>query len=300
MKNGQRSSRGIQTLITPAILTVSFCSICAPPSRSAPGKPQDKLWNFTTPTQMKAVIPKYLNNPRATYYIIMRATNYNLGPQAAVIYGDLLKEGYGSKGSGKVNAFHLMSAYAFSHFMATGPLSREYFRQQPSPIVQRLRDQELEADGYRTQALEAMPKSPEVLLEASIAILDGSSVGETPKKRVRRAIGYTRKVVQLAPNWADAHYWLGEQLTRTQHHASDKNAWGQEAITAYEKAEQLEPGLRADCLRARARTWQMIGQRRKALECLDAFIQLKPEQAKKPGIIKWRQSLVKQLQAKRS
>jgi len=173
------------------LLAALLLSLSVKPSWCAP---KDDGWNFTTPAQMEKAIPKYLDNPRATYYVIMRARHRNLVDRAALLYGNLLKTRHGR------NEFYVMSAYAFSHFMAVGPLAREHFVQHGSPTVEKLRRQALEADFYRKEAMEGKPNSPEVLLMSALPAFYMA----TNRSAKMKALNQVRRAVKLASSAASA------------------------------------------------------------------------------------------------
>lgn len=297
----------MKTLVLTGLVMLGL-ALCWSGGKAAPEKAKSSgaaarpVWKFTSVPQMKALITKCLNNPRATYYIIVRARRLGMEKEAALFYRSFLKEETKngvSEPKHSANHGYVMAAYAFSHYVAVGPSSREYFIQNPPSLVQQLRDYGLEADGYRTWALQEEPNSPEVLLETSLAVLDGSSATETRQQRILRAIGYTRKAVRLAPEWADARYWLANHLHRTATlFQGQTDSWYREALVHYDKAEKLEPQLRPECLRERASIWSTIGQNQKAFQCLEAYIKLRPESLKQPYIVKWRARLTKELKAK--
>jgi len=269
------------------LLAASLLSLSVKPSWCAP---KDDVWNFTTPAQMEKAIPKYLDNPRATYYVIMRARHHNLVDRAALLYGSLLKTRHGG------NEFYVMSAYAFSHFMAVGPLAREHFVQHGSPTVEKLRRQALEADFYRKEAMEGKPNSPEVLLMSALPAFYMA----TNRSAKMKALNQVRRAVKLASSWADAHFWLGQVLLLSSGFERNRTPMAREALAAYQKAEQLQPALHGDCLYGYMSAHSQMKQPREALKYMDAYIKLRPAFGKSAVGIRWRQSLTKQLQAKSS
>lgn len=259
---------------------------------SQPCAAKDNLWNFTTEAQMKAVIPQYINNPRATYYIIQRAYHHKMAGQATVVYHDLMRL--------KPNDPKTQAAYAFCHFMATGPLSGEYFVYGASPLTRGLRKQQIEANDYRLAALQTAPKSPEILLESALPIFytsAGTPEQQTPQRQ--KAINLLRKATRLAPQWADAHYWLAVMLSDSWTiMSSQKTALGQESITELHRAEELNPTLHTDCLLSYLGAYQALDKPDKALLYLDAYVRAKPEEAKRMHLIEGRAALLKQMQSK--
>jgi tetratricopeptide (TPR) repeat protein len=285
------------------ILALPWCGakVSSKENKSSSGTAQP-VWKFTTLPQMRAIITKCLNNPRATYYIILRARELGMEKDAALFYRSFLheknKDGV-REPKHDVRHGYVMAAYAFSHFVAVGPYSRDYFNKKPSSLVRRLCDYGLEAEGYRTGALQEEPNSPEVLLMTSIAEIEGSSPNESREEHIMRVIGYTRKAVRLAPDWADAHYWLAKQInSRAVFFPKRTDSLYREALIHYTKAETLEPQLRPECLRGRASLWHGLGQKQNALKCLEAYLKLKPEALKQSHIAEWRQRLIKELKVK--
>lgn len=241
--------------------------------------PAAKVWLFKDPKEMQLVVPAYSHNPRATYYVIMRAYHQALAGEACVAYHDLLqKNNYDPD---------LQAAYAFSHFMATGALAQNYFKQQASPLTAKLRQQQMEAQYYREEAVKEKPKCPEVLLETALPLLF------EPGQRIQ-AVDDLKKAAHLAPRWAEAHYWLGYSLDRlwadrwsqaTNKKAEELKQLEREAIKEFQKAEQLQPALYPDCVRGYSEAYQSLDQPKEALKYLDEYIKLRPDYGKKTWVM---------------
>lgn len=268
-------------------LVISLVSTCAALAIAAPAA---KYWLFDTKEEMGKAVPYYSNNPRATYYVIMRAHKRNMAGPACLVYHGLLQKNQRDP--------YLQSAYAFSHFMATGELSREHLVQKTSSLINELRKQQLGASFWRDEAIKAKPNSAVILMETALPMMYGN--GSRPE-----AVNYLRKATRLAPDWADAHYWLGKGLdllwASKWSYASDKQAeslkqLGREQLAAYNKAEKLDPRLHVECLIGRAYAYQALGQLQLGLKYLDAYIKAEPETGKQPGITHWRQQLIKEVQ----
>jgi len=307
-------------------LLVSACVApvwCAPGNNSETKGPpalqdtgEDQLWRFTTEEQLRAAILKYIKNPRALYYIILRAHERNLAGQASVIFHDLLlpkpqdhpehahdenPKAHAAALIKGLDLAHVQSAYAYSHFMATGPLSREYFVRDVSPLVKALRMQEPDVAMYRKESLKAAPKSPEVLLETAIPLFyKGADTKQKAIEQCQKACESLREATQLAPQWADTHYWLAQLLIELAPVVPEKIVLAKEALAAYQKAEDLDPKLHPQCVYGYVYAYQALGQPDKVLEYLDQYIQIRPDFGKQSHIVKWREALLKQLQAKQS
>jgi tetratricopeptide (TPR) repeat protein len=244
------------------------------------------VWLFQSEDQMKQTIMEHLKNPRATFYVIMRAHKRGMADEAALIYYDLLQKD-------RTNP-QLLSAYAYSHFMATGPYSKDYFVRYASPAVQKLRPQQVQADYYREEAITFAPKSPEVLLESGLGMFYKSDTKQ-------QGLNHVRKAVRLAPKWPDAHYWLGYLLISQWPMERDKKkrvVICREALAAFKEAERLEPKLHKECLYGTLGAYQGMDDTPKILKTMNAYLKLEPNYIKRPGIAKWRQQLQEQVKKK--
>ena len=148
---------------------------------------QHDVWRFTDQVKMEQAILQYKDNPRATYYIIMRAFHQKLAPQATVIYRNLVKED-------TMNA-KLLSAYAFSHFLSTGPMSTSGLSYNAPELVRKLRGQQAEADEARSTAISIRPDLPEVLIETAIPLAHSGMWTPSNTSSVTASL-YARKAVK--------------------------------------------------------------------------------------------------------
>ena len=201
----------------------------------------------------------------------------------------------------RLHIAHLQSAYAFSYFMATGPLSKNYFKAAVSPVLKQLQGQYLEAEECRAAALKSAPESPEVLLESALALFhkSGGSVDDT-KKRCLQACNYLRQAAKLAPDWADTHYWLGQCLVDYTQFEKEKQPLLEEALRAYQQAEQHDSALRSQTLMGRVYAYAALKQPEKALEALEALATEKPAVKDSPFYTNWKNALTKQGSAEKT
>lgn len=255
---------------------------------TAPAHAAEAKWLFTNEAEMKATIARHSGNPRANYYIIMRASKRDLIGQAAMTYRDLARK--------RLNDANAYAAYAFSQYVATGEMSRYQLTYNAPPLIRELRGYQMEADYYRGEALKLAPRSPDVLLMTGMALFwtSGRSYeGDTANKK--KACDYLRKAVRLAPKWADAHYWLAKHLINLWPVVPNKEEVGKEAIAALKRAETLEPRLKPDCVILYAYAYQALKRPDKQLEYLEAYIASNQEHGKDVRVLEWRDSLRKQL-----
>ena len=251
--------------------------------------------SFVNESQMRQTALKFQKDPRATYSVIMSSVERSLGPQAVMVYSDLLDKHHGDG--------NLQSAYAFSYFMAIGPLSGNYFTAKASPLVAKLRRDYLRADYYRGEAQKSTSRSPEVKLECALASFYLAQTEQKDDTGIRRtAVDDLHAVVKDAPEWADAHYWLGTILNL---YLVDLSSAGgkddprviptaQEAIQELNKASQLEPQLHANSLITYAYLYQWLDQPVATLKYLSLYMQANPIKAKAPLFQSWRQHLLEE------
>jgi len=112
---------------------------------------------------------------------------------------------------------------------------------------------------YR-KVLKRHPRHPVALQLLGVA---AQQRGNTP-----RAIDLIRKALQVAPNFAEAHFNLGNVYK-----AADRL---EEAAAAFEKAAALKPGY-ADAFGNLGATLQLLGRNEAALECCRKVVELEPE-----------------------
>jgi len=273
------------------------------------------LWNFKSEPEMKQVVPVYVNNTKATYYVINRAYHQHIVGQAALQYRDMLDK---DRDNG-----YLQAAYAFSQFMAAGPVSGDYFKYEPGPVIHKLKGQQMDADFYRSESVKNKPNNAGVLLEAGIAQYQVSSRYESQLKSEE----WLGKAVQLAPDWAEAHYWYGTFLEHLWTYSTtalggkpvDVGYWGKkeqmekirerftpaelskiihEALKEINTAEKLQPELAPECTIARAYIYQAMNDPARQLEAMNKYTKLKPEAAKLDWFIKWREYVKKEIKNK--
>ena len=256
------ATRAVQTGVRGEVSSIPAAS-----AGSAQSDTKNDVWLFTTEPQMRVEIEKYLKKPRDTYYIIMRAQHEELGPAAAMAYREWRKKRIGDP--------LIESAYAFSQWCTAGELSTVYFTKDVQPLLQQVRGQQMEAQYYRTEAIKARPNSPEVLLDTAL----GSffyTVGSQLKNKQHSATEL-RRVVRLAPGWADAHYWLGRVLEMLWPCVSNKGAIARESIQALEAAEKLNPAFRNDCLMTYVIDYDELKRPDLSLRYLDEYIGTHPK-----------------------
>ena len=218
---------------------------------------------LTAEYRLRNQAQKYEHDPLATYAVIMQAAHQHLGPQAANIYSDFL-------------ALHpddpeIQSAYAFSQFMAVGPLSESYFNGAPTPLVKKLRQDQLKADYYRSLAQKRLPNSNVIQFEAALPdfyYAQANPLGAPAAQQ--KAVNALRQVTKDAPLWADAHYWLASVLDLDAaaiysvigpEKSKDQTLLlGQEMLLEAQKAEQIQPKLHMDCLKLYLYAYQWLSR----------------------------------------
>lgn len=251
---------------------------------------KDRLVTFTTKTQLRTDIMKHRRAPMETYSIIVRAAQNNLEAETAWLYRELLMKSPRDP--------YLQSAYAFSHFMATGAGSPQYFARQRSPLILKLAKKTDEASYFRDKAIEALPESPVIVLETARGLYF-TSFGSDPRSIpwMQKGLKLARKATKLDPEWGAAHYWLAEMLqsySMNQGNASNKESLAKEALAEYHKMLELEPSRwRKHYLVGTARAYYDLQQWDKSLKNLDAYIKLRPEEGK--NVANWRASLLKRV-----
>ena len=244
---------------------------------------QSDVWKFSDENAMKQAITQYVNNPRATYYIIMRAHRIGLGPLAATIYQGMLDK--------NPDDAYLQCDFAFSHFMATSMLSGTSLSSKTFPAIMKLRQLQMKAEYNRDAATAHMPSSPEASLEIALAL--AYNAHHVPNVQSRRlACTYARQAVKLAPKWADAHYWFARILNlRWAAEAPKGPSFVAEELAELQKAEILEPHLHGDCMLGRAYAYQELNQMEDQLRCLNEYISTRPSTTVGKNIFEWRDSL---------
>ena len=256
------------------LLIVVFCAVIASVALAAPTV---KKWLFTTENEMEETARTHADNPRATYYVIMRAHKRGMASQTAVVYHELLQK----------NPYdpYLQSAFAYSHFMATNIFAREFMNDKSAPFVYKLQKMATEAQYYREEAIKKKPDSPVILLETA-----QSRFYEPGKSK--EAIDLLQRAVKEDPKWADAQYWLGHYLSsywlQDREH---REAIGKESLLHLQEAEKLQPELHPECLIGRVYAYQALDDTAKQVEYLEAYFKARPEALNNEWLVKWQKEL---------
>jgi tetratricopeptide (TPR) repeat protein len=267
-----------------AAFLMAVVAICATAALAAPAA----RWLFTNEEEMQQTVTVQADNPRAAYYIILRASKQGLGPQTCVAYHDLLKK----------NPYdpYLQATYAFSQYMATRPFSERFFSGERSDLEKEIWKQQAEAIYYRDEAIKAKPDSAVILVETALPLHYGYGNNST------KAVEHLRKAARIAPDWADTYYWLGKVLSdywANSEVPKEKRAEiAREAIASLDRAIKLEPKLREDCLMSYSGAYQALDRPDKSLVYRDEYCKSHPDFAKRPEVVKGRQWLVDEAKKK--
>lgn len=286
---GHPKNKNIMTRLMRFAALIICCLVClwqAPYANAAQENDKPGWW-FNDEAQMRMVVPKHVDDLRATYRIILRARDLHLSGQAAFAYMDIAKQ--------RMREANSQAAFAFAHFTAIGPGSDD-FMGKGTPQTLKLRDLLAQAALYRDDSLRLGPRSPAINLMASLPTFYYASAGSQDRSK---AYTYVRRAIRLAPTWGDAYYWLGKFLSSDSYRQDNRVGRANECIQVLHKAEKLDPRLHAGCLMGYAYAYQALRQYDKALENFDAAVKAKPKSAT-PPMLAWREYLARQLKTSSS
>ena len=240
-------------------------------------------WRFRTLTEMRQTLPKYLKSPHALYYIIIRAKQQRLSADLC-----LQLRGIRQKNPQDMN---IASAYAFSQFITTNPITLEMARHGLTPQESEVQSQQAESKYYRDEALKNAPNDREILLEAGISLISSGGMSEHNAEKARLLLA---KAVKQAPKWADTHYWLGvcdAQLginAVAYRKTLEYPEYYRKCIVELRESERIEPGLHTDCVRHYVDAYYYTKQWGKLLASLDEYVKIRPDMAQQGFVRIWR------------
>ncbi len=197
----------------------------------------------------------------------------------------------------------LKAAFAFLCFRATQPVSVDYNDyNKKTPRLDAIVSLHTTAARCREEAAKELPRSPEVLLEAGIAECYEPSADYTGRLKGNARI---KQAVELAPDWADAHFWLADTLSLLEGKiyadaSRDRldpkiplRKLAEKEIFHYDKAEKLDPSFHTACLLGHAFAYSSLAQPTKAHEALESYIKINPWFLDGPGVVQWREQIAK-------
>lgn len=242
-------------------LCVLFTLLCSSSSFAQMGKMK---YPFRSRAQVIPVLQQTRGNLRQTYNALICAARLGY-IRTAIGYYEGVVSGQEFTASAQDSA-----AYAFAFDLGSSFRPWDW-KTDLSPISMKRSSRAL-ALLYRDRAFAALPKSPEVLvMRAFYGSLDPA---EEQRERYLTAV----RAVRLAPQWADAHYWLA-WTANSYAMALQQDVWpilknpaskatrirlGKVQMRAYDAAQRLDPSLRPSLYLLRIGACQLIADKKSA------------------------------------
>lgn len=266
------------------LLSLALALLCSPSAHAI--FPQTKFssrikapasaWQFRNEQEVRALVARYINNPRAIYYIVNTAVERRLTHHATRAIGEHWQK------SPQNPQLQMLSAYAY-WAAATGYRTIPSLS-GPGAEFNQLKSQ---AFSFTNSAPLERPNSPEVLVMASacsstyLAENHNAFPKEIPK-RFSVVLGQLRRAIRLDPKWADAHYWYGVALD--DYHSAlwnPKQPKNNAHLLSQAKnellaAQRLDPNMKASCARRLASILEDQDRPREALAYLNTWLKLQP------------------------
>ena len=249
---------------------IAFCALLTNPIH---GGSSD--WRFRNLAEMKRAVAQYSQSPRGLYYIIVRARRQGLEDNLCMLLREMREK--------QPDRAVLMAAYAFSQCLATGPYGSDFFKGPNTHLKTKLYDQMAEADFWRTASLKADSKTPEILLEAGVAMIHTGSVEHSDCSKGRELL---IEAIKRDPKWADAHYWLGKCYEQMEGDAwcnrkyKESTQYARLGIIELEKAQRMEPQFHTSCLSPLISCYHQAQQWNKLLATIDEYVKITPDDGK--------------------
>ena len=230
-------------------------------------------WSFQSRADVVPTLQKTRGNLRATYEVLLCSARYGYELTALSYYEDVVS---GKEFSASADD---SAAYAFAYAISDG-LRPWNWRKDSLNIS--LKSNQAMGITFRDRASKLKPKSAEVLvMQAFWEMMEWSG------KHREEAYRHTLEAAKIAPQWADAYYWLGwaaehYALTFTGDDAKSqetKSDLGRLMLRAYDKAESLDKGLRPHLYMQKLSAYELIGDKessRRIPEIVDAHLKAFP------------------------
>ena len=257
--------------VKPALLLALLCG-CAVPSQAQVGTPE---WHFDNREQVEAAARKYKLDLRESYNIILSAKRQGMLNSVVRAYeAELPKSPFDTPPQ-------LASSFAFAHEMMHASVRWDWPRDKARGLTKLTPADGIRITFYRDKALEALPKSPEVLLEYAIYAIE--------QDQREKALNLTTKALLYAPQWSELHWWHAKALEyrliaiQDRLNRQEEPRYGALILKALDTAQQLDPGFKQENLLRRASAYSYMGRYKEALAAFDAYIRYKPGYRKRIG-----------------
>ena len=252
-----------QFLISSLLLTLLFSLLAnTQPSFAQAGT---QKWRFQNREQVRSAVLGNLDDLRTSYEVVTCAARQGMIRTALKTYEEVIgKDIYDASPE-------VCSSYALAHHYFADPYPWNWKQDTDNSIRTVGKNGGLQVQWFRERALRAKPNSPEVVL--SYALWSADQKDGRPL-----ALQQINKVVRLAPNWADAHYWRADIISMrwsvmpSEERKAAAKHYGKTQLLALDKAQKLDSAFKTEGLLRRFYAHQTMGNYKAALIAFDAYL----------------------------
>ena len=254
------------------LLPLGLVLACVVPATAQVGTPK---YNFQNRAQVEAAVREHKLDLRESYNIILSATRQGMIRSAVRAYEKELPA------SPFDTPPQLGSSFALAHELSGSSVFFDWKRDRTTGLTKLSQADGVRVTLYRDRALEAMPNSPEVLLEYAIWAMN--------QDKREKALNLTTKALRFAPNWAELNWWHAEALTYRLMAMSRKSRqqeeprYGALILRYLARSEKLDPTFKQENLIRKSMAYSYMGRNKEALAAFDAYIRYKPAYRKLIG-----------------
>jgi len=257
----------LKTLFT--FVVVGLLTICS--SKAGHAQVGTPNYTFRNRAEVRAAALKNLRNLRASYDVIICAARQGMIRTALQTYQQELEK---HRFSTDTIPVEVCASFALAHHFFVW---RE--REWPEDTERSIRvpgpEAELPVQGYRDIALAKKPNAPEVLLAEALfqSYLQNGRL---------KAVQKMQKVVQLAPNWADGHYWYARVLgfyaisPPLQKQKAQQKHYGALMLQQLRRAQALDIALLPKAYMDYQYAYRFVDKPKQALAAFDSYVRANP------------------------
>ena len=247
------------------LLVFGVVFTCVAPAAAQVGTPK---YRFQNRAEVEAAVRKHTLDLRESYNIIMCAKRQGMIKSAVRAYESELP----------ATPFdtppQLGASFALAHELMRASVRWDWQRDRSTGLTKLTQDDGIRVTLYRDRALEAMPNSPEMLLDYAIWAME--------QDQREKALNLTTKALRYAPNWAELNWWhattLAYRLMAMDNKMRDREEprYGALILRYLNKSEKLDPAFKQENLIRKSMAYSYMGRNKEALAAFDAYVRYKP------------------------
>lgn len=235
------------------------------PAQAQVGTPK---YRFQNRAEVEAAVHEHKLDLRESYNIIMCAKRQGMIKSAVRAYeAELPATPFDTPPQ-------LGASFALAHELMRASIRWDWEHDRSTGLTKLTQADGIRVTLYRDRALEAMPNSPEMLLDYAIWAME--------QDQREKALNLTTKALRYAPDWAELNWWhattLDYRLIAMGNKERDREEprYGALILRYLNKAERLDPAFKQENLISKASAYSYMGRYKEALAAYDAYIRYKP------------------------